>query len=83
MKTTEYERGAYVYFDHDAGWCQRMKNDFTFEYKCLEGEPAKMQKAAPPAQPQPQSQPPQSATEKAASPVPSPPLGLAPPEPVK
>eukprot|EP00931_Biecheleriopsis_adriatica_P074247 TRINITY_DN48350_c0_g1_i1.p1 TRINITY_DN48350_c0_g1~~TRINITY_DN48350_c0_g1_i1.p1 ORF type:complete len:774 (-),score=220.35 TRINITY_DN48350_c0_g1_i1:67-2388(-) len=35
----EYERGAYVYFDHDSGWCQRIKSDFTFEYQFLEDEP--------------------------------------------
>lgn len=38
LTTTEFERGAYVYFDYDAGWCQRMKTDFTFEYKYLEDE---------------------------------------------
>jgi len=36
VATTDYERGAYVYFDYDAGWCQRMKTDFTFEYRYLE-----------------------------------------------
>lgn len=35
----DYERGAYVYFDHDSGWCQRIKTDFTFEYQYLEDEP--------------------------------------------
>jgi len=39
MTAAEYERGAYVYFDHDSGWCQRIKSDFTFEYQFLEDEP--------------------------------------------
>lgn len=30
--TDEYEQGTYVYFDFEAGWCQRKKTDFTFEY---------------------------------------------------
>jgi CCR4-NOT transcription complex subunit 3 len=41
--TAEYERGTYVYFDysvvHDdarAGWCYRLKQDFTFHYDCLD-----------------------------------------------
>ncbi|XP_020275994.1 CCR4-NOT transcription complex subunit 3-like isoform X2 [Asparagus officinalis] len=40
----EYEKGTYVYFDfHIAdepqnGWCQRIKNEFTFEYNYLEDE---------------------------------------------
>ncbi|XP_072987545.1 uncharacterized protein [Typha latifolia] len=40
----EYERGSYVYFDFHVnddgsnGWCQRIKNDFTFEYNYLEDE---------------------------------------------
>lgn len=38
VTTAEYERGAYVYFDYDAGWCQRMKTDFTFEYRYLEDD---------------------------------------------
>jgi len=38
VTTPEFERGAYVYFDYDAGWCQRMKTDFTFEYRYLEDE---------------------------------------------
>ncbi|XP_048569075.1 general negative regulator of transcription subunit 3 isoform X3 [Triticum urartu] len=43
VTTDEYERGSYVYFDfHLAddgnGWCQRIKNDFTFEYNFLEDE---------------------------------------------
>merc|ERR1712039_118087 len=25
MTASDFERGAYVYFDHDAGWCQRIK----------------------------------------------------------
>lgn len=36
---SDYERGSYVYFDHDSGWCQRIKNDFQFEYLYLEDEP--------------------------------------------
>jgi len=35
---SDFERGAYVYFDHDSGWCQRIKSDFTFEYQFLEDE---------------------------------------------
>lgn len=38
MTTADFERGAYVYFDHDTGWCQRIKSDFTFEYQFLEDE---------------------------------------------
>lgn len=38
LATADLERGAYVYFDYDAGWCQRMKTDFTFEYRYLEDE---------------------------------------------
>ena len=32
----EYEQGTYKYFDFEAGWCQRIKKDFRFEYKYLE-----------------------------------------------
>jgi CCR4-NOT transcription complex subunit 3 len=32
------ERGTYVYFDYETGWCQRIKQDFTFEYFFLEDE---------------------------------------------
>lgn len=39
MTAAEFERGAYVYFDHDSGWCQRIKSEFTFEYQFLEDEP--------------------------------------------
>ncbi|CAE8587499.1 unnamed protein product [Polarella glacialis] len=39
LTAADYERGAYVYFDHDSGWCQRIKSDFTFEYQFLEDEP--------------------------------------------
>lgn len=39
MTASDYERGAYVYFDHETGWCQRIKSDFTFEYQFLEDEP--------------------------------------------
>ncbi|XP_035823618.1 general negative regulator of transcription subunit 3 isoform X20 [Zea mays] len=43
VTTDEYERGSYVYFDFHvtedgSGWCQRIKNDFTFEYNYLEDE---------------------------------------------
>jgi CCR4-NOT transcription complex subunit 3 len=30
--------GAYVYFDFETGWIQRVKRDFTFEYGFLEDE---------------------------------------------
>jgi len=36
--TEDYEQGTYVYFDYEAGWCQRIKTDFTFEYAFLEDE---------------------------------------------
>lgn len=39
MTATDFERGTYVYFDHQSGWCQRVKSDFTFEYQFLEDEP--------------------------------------------
>ena len=29
---------SYVYFDYESGWCQRLKADFTFEYRHLENE---------------------------------------------
>ena len=32
------ERGTYVYFDYETGWCQRIKTDFTFDYQYLEDE---------------------------------------------
>ena len=32
------ERGTYVYFDYETGWCQRIKSDFTFDYYFLEDE---------------------------------------------
>jgi CCR4-NOT transcription complex subunit 3 len=38
VTTDEYEQGTYVYFDHDASWCQRIKTDFRFEYVYLEDE---------------------------------------------
>ncbi|CAM8920223.1 unnamed protein product [Rhodiola kirilowii] len=45
LATDEFEQGTYIYFDfHIAddnllnGWCQRIKNDFTFEYNYLEDE---------------------------------------------
>jgi CCR4-NOT transcription complex subunit 3 len=34
----EFEQGTYVYFDYETGWCQRIKQDFTFEYTFLEEE---------------------------------------------
>lgn len=34
--TSDYEHGTYVYFDFEAGWCQRKKSEFTFEYRFLE-----------------------------------------------
>lgn len=36
--TDEFEQGAYIYFDYESGWCQRIKNDFTFKYQYLEDE---------------------------------------------
>lgn len=39
ITAADFERGAYVYFDHDSGWCQRIKSEFTFEYQFLEDEP--------------------------------------------
>ncbi|CAN1245701.1 CCR4-NOT transcription complex subunit 3 [Linum grandiflorum] len=45
VATDEYEQGTYVYFDfhianddHQHGWCQRIKTEFTFEYTFLEDE---------------------------------------------
>ena len=38
VTTNEYEQGTYVYFDADAGWCQRIKEGFSFEYAYLEDE---------------------------------------------
>ncbi|KAG6556519.1 hypothetical protein Mapa_001845 [Marchantia paleacea] len=45
ITTDEYEQGTYVYFDfhivhddHQQGWCQRIKTEFTFEYSYLEDE---------------------------------------------
>jgi CCR4-NOT transcription complex subunit 3 len=34
----EQEQGTYVYFDFESGWCQRIKNDFSFRYAYLENE---------------------------------------------
>eukprot|EP01119_Soliformovum_irregulare_P018054 TRINITY_DN5470_c0_g1_i1.p1 TRINITY_DN5470_c0_g1~~TRINITY_DN5470_c0_g1_i1.p1 ORF type:complete len:682 (-),score=199.79 TRINITY_DN5470_c0_g1_i1:45-2090(-) len=34
--TNDHEQGTYVYFDYEAGWCQRKKAEFTFEYIYLE-----------------------------------------------
>ncbi|CUG93577.1 Hypothetical protein, putative [Bodo saltans] len=36
--TDEFESGAYLYFDYENGWCQRIKNDFVFKYTYLEDE---------------------------------------------
>eukprot|EP00041_Stephanoeca_diplocostata_P033546 m.1111124 g.1111124 ORF g.1111124 m.1111124 type:complete len:622 (+) comp24361_c0_seq20:217-2082(+) len=36
--TDDFERGTYVYFDFESGWCQRKKSDFTFEYRFLEDQ---------------------------------------------
>ncbi|GAB2265410.1 hypothetical protein Dimus_000468 [Dionaea muscipula] len=45
VTTDEYEKGTYVYFDFHAsndqqpqGWCQRIKQDFQFDYNFLEDE---------------------------------------------
>ncbi|XP_078177774.1 transcription regulator NOT2/NOT3/NOT5 family protein isoform X4 [Carex rostrata] len=43
VTTDEYEKGSYVYFDYhitedNTGWCQRIKNEFVFEYNYLEDE---------------------------------------------
>jgi len=38
VTTDEYEQGTYVYFDYEAGWCQRVKADFKFEYSFLEDD---------------------------------------------
>ncbi|BGP55850.1 hypothetical protein JCM8202_002659 [Rhodotorula sphaerocarpa] len=34
--TDSYEQGVYLYFDWEAGWCQRRKHDFSFSYAYLE-----------------------------------------------
>ena len=36
VTTDDYEQGTYVYFDFEAGWCQRIKKDFRFDYLFLE-----------------------------------------------
>jgi CCR4-NOT transcriptional regulation complex NOT5 subunit len=36
VTTDEYEQGTYIYFDYEAGWCQRIRSDFRFEYCFLE-----------------------------------------------
>jgi len=38
VATEEYEEGTYVYFDYESGWCQRIKQEFKFEYAYLEDE---------------------------------------------
>eukprot|EP01039_Chlorochromonas_danica_P010757 gene10757-11956_t len=40
VATDDFEEGTYVYFDYEAGWCQRIKSDFKFEYAFLEDEVA-------------------------------------------
>ena len=34
----DYEEGTYVYFDYESGWCQRIKQEFKFEYAYLEDD---------------------------------------------
>mmetsp|Transcript_13473 Transcript_13473/g.24940 ORF Transcript_13473/g.24940 Transcript_13473/m.24940 type:complete len:531 (+) Transcript_13473:545-2137(+) len=34
--TDTYEKGTFVYFDYESGWCQRIKTDFQFDYQYLE-----------------------------------------------
>src|SRR3990167_2646943 len=34
--TPEFEKGTYIYFDYESGWCQRKKTEFTFTYEYLE-----------------------------------------------
>ncbi|KAL0225423.1 hypothetical protein RCL1_003335 [Eukaryota sp. TZLM3-RCL] len=36
--TDDYEEGAYVYFDYEPDWTQRIKNEFKFTYEFLEDE---------------------------------------------
>lgn len=36
--TNEYEKGTYIYFDYESGWCQRKKTEFVFEYVYLEDQ---------------------------------------------
>ena len=36
--TAEYERGNFIFFDFEQGWCRRVKQDFVFEFKHLEDE---------------------------------------------
>jgi len=38
LTTEEYERGTYLFFDYESGWCHAIKTDFTFEYRHLEDE---------------------------------------------
>ena len=38
LTTDDFEQGTYVYFDYESGWIQRIKADFTFEYRHLEDE---------------------------------------------
>jgi CCR4-NOT transcription complex subunit 3 len=34
----ESETGTYLYFDFEQSWCQRKRDNFTFEYRFLEDE---------------------------------------------
>lgn len=38
VTTDEFEQGTYVYFDYEHSWCQRIKSEFTFEYRYLEDD---------------------------------------------
>jgi CCR4-NOT transcription complex subunit 3 len=40
LTTDEFEQGTYLYFDFNEGWCQRIKQDFMFDYKFLEDDDA-------------------------------------------
>ncbi len=33
--TQEWEKGTYVFFDEQKGWCDRVRSDFLFEYAFL------------------------------------------------
>jgi CCR4-NOT transcription complex subunit 3 len=43
----DWEEGAYKFFDYEAGWCTKLKQDFKFEYSFLEDEVLVMQSAPP------------------------------------
>lgn len=34
--TQEWEKGTFVFFDHNEGWCERIRTDFTLEYRWAE-----------------------------------------------